>query len=272
MPCARRLVVALLVASPASLSAAQLPLRFGDTISARLTAADSTFGDGSHYRTYVFTGAVGDTVTADLTSDDFDAYLVLTDAVGNRLTADDDDGGACNARLTYVLPAEADYRVYATSSKPAEVGGFRLSLIRGRSPAPADSTCTGFSGRVVGRLSVGQSVADSLTARDAMLTDSTYVRAYVLVAAPSETFTVDLESEDFDAYLLLERGAKRLLENDDGGGNCHARIVYAPADDRPLRLVVNTASMPPRQTGRYTLRVSRGALAPDPRGNCASRR
>ena len=234
-----------------------------------LSPADPQFADGSRYRLYPFTGVAGDTITADLLSSDFDANLILTDGHGNRVAANDDGGGECNARLTYVLPHAGAYRLYANSSAPAEVGAFRLALHRGGAlPPPADTTCMGF-GRVAGLVQVGQTVEGTLGADDPIFTsDSTYFQRWVIQTSRGRPFTVDLVSEDFDPYLLLVYGAgKKLLENDDGGGACNARLVYTPADDRPLRILVNTARK--HETGRYTLRIAGGRSATDPKGQCA---
>src|SRR2546430_7416326 len=109
----------------------------GRLVPGELAQTDQEFADGSHYRVFPFQGHAGDTVTAQLTSDDFDANLILTDAHGNHLAEDDDGGGDCNARLTYVLPATGSYRLYANSSARAELGAFKIELQRGSGGRPA---------------------------------------------------------------------------------------------------------------------------------------
>src|SRR5258707_14284202 len=108
--------------------AAQTPIRVGQTVTGRLTTTDQQFSDGSRYKMYAFVGNKGDTVAVDLMSDDFDANIVVADASGNALARNDDSGENCNARLTYVLPQAANYRVYANSTAPAELGEYRLAL------------------------------------------------------------------------------------------------------------------------------------------------
>ena len=261
--------LAAVVLSALSLAplAAQTPIRLGQTVTGRLTTTDQQFSDGSRYKMYAFVGNKGDTVAVNLMSDDFDANIVIADASGNRLANNDDSGENCNARLTYVLPQAANYRVYANSSAPAEVGEFRLSLARGKAATPADSVCRGF-GRVAGLIQVGQTVTGSLSATDPLLpADSTYYQRWILPVTPNQAFTVDLESADFDAYIILTRGrGDKIVDNDDGGGGCNARLVYTATDDHPLRIIVNTASK--RQTGRFTLRVSDGESPTEPKGNC----
>jgi hypothetical protein len=261
-------LLAASLGSPAPL-AAQTPIRVGQTVTGRLTTTDQQFQDGSRYKMYEFGGKKGDTVAVDLSSDDFDANIVLSDASGNSLARNDDSGEVCNARLTYVLPQAANYRVYANSSAPAELGEFRLAIARGRAAVPADTVCRGF-GRVAGMIQAGQTVTGTLAATDPEFPgDSTYFQRWILPVVPNKPFTVDLESNDFDAYVILTRGrGEKLVENDDGGGGCNARIVYTAKDDHPVRVIVNTASRPPRQTGRFTLRVADGESPTEPKGNC----
>jgi len=249
--------------------AAQTPIRVGQTVTGRLTLTDRQFSDSSRYKLYTFGGGRGDTVSVDLTSDDFDANIVLADASGNTLTRNDDGGEVCNARLTFVLPQAANYRVYANSSAPAELGDFRLTLARGKARVASDTVCKGM-GLVAGLIHVGQTVTGTLTREDPQVTgDSTYFQRWILPVTAQQAFTVDLQSTEFDPYLLLTRGrGEKIVENDDGGGGCNARIVYTAPDDHPLRVIVNTASRPRRQTGRFTLRVSKGALPTEPKGNC----
>jgi len=234
-----------------------------------LARKDQKFSDGSRYKLYGFLGTKGDTLTFNLMSDDFDANLVVADASGNRLGLNDDGGENCNARLQFVPRATGNYRIYANSSAQAELGEYRLSLARGRAATPSDSVCKGF-GRVAGMIDVGQTITGTLTSDDPQLpSDSTYFERWILPVKANQSFTVDLISDDFDAYLLLTRSrGEKLVDNDDGGGGCNARIVYTATDGHPLRIVVNSASQPKRQTGRFTLRVTEGQSTVDAKGNC----
>lgn len=259
-------LAALAAASPV---AAQIPIRAGQAVTGRLVPTDQKFSDGSRYKMYAFAGNKGDTVAVDLSSDDFDANLLVADASGNSLTRNDDSGEKCNARLTFVPPATGNYRIYANSSAQAELGEYKLTLTRGRAAAAADTVCRGF-GRIAGMIEVGQTTTGNLTSDDPELSsDSTYYQRWVMPVRANQAFTVDLVSDDFDAYVWLTRGrGDKIIDNDDGGGGCNARLVYTAPDDHPLRIVVNTASRPRRQTGRFTLRVTDGAATTETKGNC----
>ena len=243
-------------------------------MSGRLTPEAPQFRDGSHYRRYDFTARRGDTLAFGLTSDDFDANLILTDRFGNPVSRNDDGGERCNARLIYVIKASGAHRLLVNSSARAELGDYRLSVTRGgggggsRGEPPADTSCRGF-GPVAGMIRPGETVEGELTVDDPMFTgDSTYFQRWILPLAAGETVTIDLESDAFDAYLLLARGREQhFAENDDGGGGCTARLVFTAGDDRPIRIVVNTVR--PHTAGRFTLRVQTGALPIEPKGECA---
>ena len=250
--------------------AGQTPLRIGQSVTGRLTLADRQLADSSRYKLYTFDARLGDTVSADMSSDDLDANLILADASGNPLARNDDAGGGCNAHLSFVLPTAGGYELFANSSSPGELGDFTVSLVQGVTAAARDTTCRGF-GRVKGVIQVGQTVRGQLTAGDPLLrTDSSYYQRWVLPLEAGRTVTVDLASDDFDSYLLVTRGrGQKLVENDDGGGGCNARVAYTATDDHPVRLVVNSAGK--LQTGRFTLRVADGAQPVEPKGTCRFR-
>src|SRR5438552_16838595 len=138
------MLTALAAASSLSLSA-QSPasIRVGQSVTGRLVPTDRKFSDGSLYRMYTFAANKGDAIALDLTSDDFDANLLIADAAGNTLARNDDGGENCNARLTFVPPATGNYRVYANSSSPAALGEFQLTLARGKARVPAARVCNG---------------------------------------------------------------------------------------------------------------------------------
>ena len=238
----------------------------GRTVTGRLSASDPQFRDGSHYHRYDFTAQLGEVFTFELTSDYFDANLIITDRFGNPVARNDDGGEGCNARLTYKAPETGPYRLLANSSARAEVGEYQLSVARGRGTEPADSTCRGF-GAVQGRIQPGETIEAFLSADDPTFeSDSTHFQRWVLGLSAGETVTIDLRSEVFDAYLMVTTGrGDKLTDNDDGGGGCHARVVYTATADRLVRVVVNTVGP---GTGRYVLKITAGALPLEPKGDC----
>ncbi len=67
-------------------------------------------------------------------------------------------------------------------------------------------------------------------------------------------YQIDHKSTAFDAYLYLEDPAgKILLQDDDGGGNLNARIVFRPTKNDSYRVIAT--SLGANRTGPYTLAV-----------------
>ena len=68
-----------------------------------------------------------------------------------------------------------------------------------------------------------------------------------------KTYTLDLVSEEFDAYLRIENDDGKLAEDDDGAGFLNSRIVFTPEADGTYQLVVTTCD--PGQLGVYQLTI-----------------
>lgn len=81
-----------------------------------------------------------------------------------------------------------------------------------------------------------------------------HFKVYLIRMSPKRTYTIDLQSSDFDSFLRLEGAAgNSLAENDDGGSGVNARLVFRPAQDEVFRLVVTTFA--PGATGHFLLTV-----------------
>lgn len=89
--------------------------------------------------------------------------------------------------------------------------------------------------------------------KDKQLNDSN-VNALTFRMAPGSTYTLDLVSKDFDAFLRIEDATgKSVAFDDDSAGSLNARIVFAPTREDEYRIVVT--SFMGGQTGGYTLTI-----------------
>lgn len=85
-------------------------------------------------RSYIFSfeGRAGDTLVAgaaNLVAGEVDPLIVVTDAAGNALIADDDGGSAMDARIAgYVLPGDGGYRLVVGHAGGSAVGPLRVTL------------------------------------------------------------------------------------------------------------------------------------------------
>lgn len=115
----------------------------GQTVHDSLTRHDIVLPAESTYaQQWRLAGKAGQTVTIDLASNAFDAYLFLLGPGFERAPPQDDDsGGHCNARLSVRLPRAGDYSIVVTSREPFATGPFALSVAAGPKRA-ALAPCT----------------------------------------------------------------------------------------------------------------------------------
>jgi hypothetical protein len=101
----------------------------------------------------------------------------------------------------------------------------------------------------------GERVLGSLEVGDITLEDSSFADLWMYRARAGHTVTIDLFSEDFDAYLLIgNEGAERLAEDDDSGEGTDSRISFTPTESTSYGIVVNSYSE--NGVGRYALSVT----------------
>jgi serine protease Do len=113
----------------------------GETVEGTLGPPDPKLG-GSHYQIWELDVPLGDTVTVDFKSGDFDAFLVLYRGFATAIATNDDGGGACHSRLVIAgsgFPLKAMLR----TGKENETGDFTLSMVSGALPLVEVSQCLG---------------------------------------------------------------------------------------------------------------------------------
>ncbi|MGH7470564.1 MAG: surface-adhesin E family protein, partial [Longimicrobiales bacterium] len=111
-------------------------------------------------------------------------------------------------------------------------------------------------------IAVGTPYRGALTAADYFdANDSAYIDLFTLTLRRGETVTATLSSDDFDPLLALVTADGAITQNDDGGPDLAARIVFtAPADGN---FVWAVSSFEVGQLGAYTLSIVSGALPVD---------
>jgi len=212
-----------------------------------ITKADPRLRDSSSYQLWRFAGTAGQMVQVDLISDEFDAFLYLRDSAGGELAHDDDGGGGTNARILYTLPYSGAYQIVANSYRAGQGGHYTLGL---KTLAAAGGVLPG----TVGKVARGQTVTGRLRADSPRLNDGSVYEAWTFMGTAGDTIEVDLDSNDFDAYAILQNGnGERLAEDDDSGGGTNARIVYTLPYTGPYRILANTYKK--GSFGAYTLSV-----------------
>lgn len=117
--------------------------------------------------------------------------------------------------------------------------------------------------------------AGTLAAGDPMFSEGEYYDSYTFQGQPGQRVTIDLDSTDFDTYLMLESPGGQREFNDDDGGTGHSRIDLELS--RSGTYTVYVTSYASGETGAYTVTVNQGqagggesaevSLPPDPGGD-----
>ena len=253
-------------------------IRVGETINGSLTTSDSLYPDNSYFKFYQFTAPAGRPVTIDLASDDFDPVLIVRGSDLDNSIINDDGGPGCYARVSRTFPSTGPYRILVntTNTPERQTGRFSLSITEGSKPVQDGSAATadcqttsaasssggGEAGSATHSITVGQTQQGSLTRNDVLLEhDTTYAQPWTIQGRAGQTITIDLESDAFDSYLFL-RGpgieGGRDFQDDDSGGNCHARLTATFPQNGEYEIVVNSAGEH-YATGAFTLSVTSGS-------------
>ncbi|NEO52816.1 MAG: tetratricopeptide repeat protein [Okeania sp. SIO3B5] len=83
--------------------------------------------DGSYFQQHTFAGRAGEAITIELSSSEFDAYLVLFDPNSKGIAKNDDGGEGSNAKITITLPTTGTYTVIVNTYEKGEQGSYKLS-------------------------------------------------------------------------------------------------------------------------------------------------
>jgi hypothetical protein len=233
----------------------------GESARGTLSADDLIATGGRRIQVWRLEASVGDALQVDLRSGDFDAYLyVVGPGLGEGLT-DDDGGDGLNSRLCVVVDEPGEYRVVASALSSA-TGGYTLQA--SERPGVTDGVCPeeeepeesqgveDLAGlptddRV---LRVGTAGEGELTSSDPTMLGAP-VQAWAFAGVAGQSRTVDLESDDFDSYLMIQGpGLEEWLYDDDGAGRCNSRLTIEFPETGLYRVVASTLGS---GAGRYRL-------------------
>ena len=82
--------------------------------------------------------------------------------------------------------------------------------------------------------------------------DGSYFQKHTFTGKAGEAITIELNSSEFDAYLMLiDPKSNKIAENDDGGENNNAKITMTLPTTGIYTVIVNTHEK--GQQGSYTL-------------------
>ncbi len=235
-------------------------LQVGGEIQGALSSADYISPRGTYLDAWALEGRVGATVTVDLMSDDFDAYLYALGPGFGETLRNDDGGGGCDARLTMTFLENGTFRVVASTAGSSHTGVYTLRVSDGLPPAPS-YRCGGINPAVLadlpteGRtLTIGDTMPGMLSSADRQIAGR-HVQAWALRVDRDTEVEIILRAEDFDAYLYaMGPGFDEPLENDDGAVGTNSRLSATLSPGRTY--VVVASALREGDTGAYTLSVT----------------
>jgi hypothetical protein len=283
----------LVTAAPANAQT----LQAGRPLNGSLAQGDQTLTAGEFVDRYSFQGSAGQRIGIDMSSGQFDAYLMLRGPGNTSIDNDDGQPGtSLDARIEATLPVTGTYSIAATSVNARETGSYRLTITNlssaaGPSPARSQSGQTrqnqpgsgnaGSQGASMGQLVLGRPVSGTLASGDATLQSGEFADLYRVTLPPGRFYEFRLESGAFDAYLMIGNGIGGGFFNDDDpdATGTNSKVVLSSGDTGGT-LTVTATSLNPRETGAYrlsfreisqadasrTAQANRGA-GPDPSGN-----
>lgn len=224
----------------------------GQPISGALSDRSSILpADDSYFNAYGFDGQAGQQVLIEMSSSDFDAYLILIGPEGESIGQDDDSGGGTNSRLIATLPASGRYTILANTYSAGETGSYSLraattSARTTQNPGTPRTTPQGAILREQGVLGENSQVLE----QDGSLYDQ-----YQFQGRQGQRVTVTMESSEFDTYLLLIDPDGQLVDqNDDGSeSSTNSQITATLPADGTYTVVANAYDSSGR--GRYTITV-----------------
>ena len=237
-------------AAPPGRSAA---IAVGETKDGILEPGDEVSADGPYQDRWFVDVRAGARLVVDMRSPDLDSYLVVLDPEGKVVGSDDDGGGGRDAELPLRASAAGRYTILATSyGDDPSTGAYRLSVQAdtGQFAEPGETAFIAMGEAREGRLEAG---------------DVRGVRGledrWTFAGRAGQGVRIDAESDVFDSYLVLLKGAAVVDSNDDGGDGTNARIITVLPDSGSYTAVVS-AYGGDDVGGRYTLHLK--ALAGPP--------
>lgn len=190
----------------------------------------------------------GQSYVIDLVSTDFDSYLRLVDSADKQLAEDDDGGGNLNSRIRFSPEKDDTYLIYASRLGGGE-GSYTLSV---KTFIPAPLKVVALPAPTAKKPSEHQGQLAINDPPCAYRDRPGKVHAVEFKAG--KVYVIDLISQQFDCYLLLQDAKGTILDqNDDGGDNLNSRIRFTAPADGTFRLVATSFN---GQNGAYTLRVA----------------
>lgn len=208
-----------------------------------LASDDDTLQNYGYADRYVFAATSGQHAIIDLSSDDFDTYLLLRTPSGKELSNDDFEGRTDRSLLTIEAPETGEYEIVVSSFMSDESGDYSLSLtLDENSDTPGTRAESG-----------------TLSSSDEQLESGEYIDIFELNGRPGQRLQADLRSEDFDTFLILITPSGEQFENDDTDSTNRSFLDMTLTETGDYRVVVTSYGV--GAIGNYTLQLDQNAAS-----------
>lgn len=242
-------------------------LEVGGSYEGALSGSDYRSPEDAFLEAWALEGRPGESVTIDMISEAFDAYLYVVGPGLTETLVDDDGAGGCNARITFTFLDEGTFRVIASPVGGLGFGSSAMgtyTLTVSDQPGPSlDYVCGDINPAELMALPTGDRTltmfaeeAGELTGMSQRVEGGRPAQAWTLQASAGDRVSITLEA-GFDAYLyLMGPGLDYVMTDDDGAGGLNSRIDALLPSEGPYTVVAS--SIDNTATGSYTLRVEEG--------------
>jgi len=229
------------------------------TEAGRLSAGDMELSGGEFADKFVLNAVPGNRIVLDLTSSEFDTYLVLKGPGEESAENDDFEESRERSRIEHVAQAAGEYTVYVTSYESGESGSYQLTI--GVDDAVASPSAS--PSRDLAPIALGDSRTGQLESTDLLLEGRGFSDVYAFEGVAGQNVAIDLRSSDFDTFLVLTMPDGRKIENDDFEDSLSRSRIEVPIREAG-RYRIQVSSYDADVTGAYTLRLENasGASAP----------
>ena len=207
-------------------------------VEGELGPGDETLESGEYIDWYEIEGRPGEMIVIDLTSEEFDCYLILEDTEGNHIENDDHEAGSTDSHIENNMFDAGIHRIGVTSYEPEETGNYELRY-------------SFREGVTFEEVNESGELRRDLSGDEVTLADGSYADGYLFWAEEDDTVVIDMQSSDFDTYLLIRGPAGMDEHNDDYEGSTDSRIAFRCRQSGHYQLIASTYS--PGATGDYSI-------------------
>lgn len=214
-----------------------------------LASGDESLRTGEFVDVYEFEGIPGQQASLDVSSSEFDTYLMLRGPGEISVENDDVSDAPGHSIIEFDLTEMGTYRVLVTSYEPGETGNYELSIdVGARSSVDARQ-------RDVHTIEMGGSVSGRLESGDAVLELGEYRDLFVFNGSAGQNITLEMNSNEFDTFLGLIFPSEEHVDNDDHEGDTSkSRIDLILPETGRYRVLATSYER--GLTGSYTISLS----------------